>query len=126
MTNDEQIFLTAEAHFDAAHNLINYEGKCSNLHGHRWLVKAEFGPFTEMDLDPAGIALDFKTIRKDLNDVVDAYDHQYLNNFFGTPSAELIGLTIFRAMKKIEPTLFAIELFESPESKCRIELNHGS
>lgn len=30
--------LQAEAHFDAAHFLTNYYGKCENLHGHRWRV----------------------------------------------------------------------------------------
>jgi 6-pyruvoyltetrahydropterin/6-carboxytetrahydropterin synthase len=32
--------LQAEAHFDAAHFLTNYHGKCENLHGHRWRVVA--------------------------------------------------------------------------------------
>ncbi len=26
-------------HFDAAHQLPNYSGKCANLHGHRWEVE---------------------------------------------------------------------------------------
>lgn len=32
--------LQAEAHFDGAHFLTNYYGKCENLHGHRWRVVA--------------------------------------------------------------------------------------
>ena len=120
--NNEQIFLTAEGHFDAAHNLVNYVGKCSDLHGHRWVVKAEFGPFTEDELDESGIALDFKDIRLKLGAIIDLYDHKYLNNFFDLPSAEKISLQIFRSMKRFYPDkLFAIEVFESPESKCRIQ-----
>ena len=34
-------FIQAEDHFDAAHFLAGYEGKCRNLHGHRWRVVAE-------------------------------------------------------------------------------------
>ena len=120
---NEVIFLTAEVHFDAAHNLVNYTGKCSNLHGHRWVVKAEFGPFTEDELDKSGIALDFKDIKKDLNDIIDVYDHQYLNNFFDLPSAEKIALQLFRTMKSLHKDLYAIDLFESPESKCRVMNN---
>lgn len=32
--------LQAEAHFDGAHFLTSYYGKCENLHGHRWRVVA--------------------------------------------------------------------------------------
>ena len=33
--------LTAEASFDSAHFLAGYNGKCRNIHGHRWLIKVE-------------------------------------------------------------------------------------
>lgn len=32
--------LETEQSFDSAHFLSGYEGKCSNLHGHRWRVVA--------------------------------------------------------------------------------------
>ena len=32
--------VSAQAHYDAAHFLRNYEGKCSRLHGHRYVVEA--------------------------------------------------------------------------------------
>lgn len=32
--------LQAEAHFDSAHFLADYYGKCENLHGHRWRIVA--------------------------------------------------------------------------------------
>ena len=32
--------LQAETHFDGAHFLTDYYGKCENLHGHRWRVVA--------------------------------------------------------------------------------------
>lgn len=35
--------LIAEGHFDSAHFLHGYDGKCENLHGHRWRVVATFG-----------------------------------------------------------------------------------
>ncbi len=33
--------LRTEGHFDSAHFLANYEGKCRNIHGHRWVVDVE-------------------------------------------------------------------------------------
>ena len=33
--------LKTEHSFDAAHFLYGYEGKCSNIHGHRWRVVLE-------------------------------------------------------------------------------------
>ena len=32
--------LKTESAFDAAHFLSDYDGKCENLHGHRWRVIA--------------------------------------------------------------------------------------
>ena len=34
-------YLKTEASFDAAHFLWKYEGKCRNIHGHRWNVAVE-------------------------------------------------------------------------------------
>ena len=31
-------YLATKASFDAAHFLWKYEGKCRNIHGHRWNV----------------------------------------------------------------------------------------
>ena len=33
--------LKTEASFDSAHFLAGYNGKCSNLHGHRWKIVLE-------------------------------------------------------------------------------------
>lgn len=33
--------LKTEAAFDSAHFLHGYNGKCSNIHGHRWIIEAE-------------------------------------------------------------------------------------
>ena len=37
-TGGKMYYLTVENSFDSAHFLHGYEGKCSNLHGHRWRV----------------------------------------------------------------------------------------
>ena len=36
-------YLKTEAAFDSAHFLKDYQGKCKNLHGHRWRVIISIG-----------------------------------------------------------------------------------
>lgn len=125
MPNNEEIYLQVEGHFDAAHNLVNYNGKCANLHGHRWKVFIELGPFNEDDLDASGIAYDFKDIKLYLKELLDLFDHEYLNNFFDRPSAELIALRLYRDLRKSFDNVYSLELYESPESRCRVG-RHGA
>ena len=68
--------IATEASFDAAHFLKNYKGKCSNIHGHRWRVV--IGTTAESLQDTVhleGMVTDFKDLKSDLNEVVDALDH---------------------------------------------------
>ncbi len=65
--------LTCEASFDAAHFLTNYEGKCANIHGHRWRVILAI----KGDLDN-GMVVDFNIIKKDLKELCDYFDHTFI------------------------------------------------
>lgn len=88
--------LMIQTHFAAAHNLLNYQGDCENLHGHNW--KVEVTVKTEV-LDEAGLGIDFKILKKKTNEVMDLLDHKYLNDlemFKATsPSSEHISRYIF-------------------------------
>lgn len=69
-------YLKSEHSFDSAHFLANYEGKCRNIHGHRWRIIIEImSPSlnTEEALD--GMIVDFSTLKKDIKDEVDYFDH---------------------------------------------------
>ena len=71
--------LTTEAHFDSAHFLTDYYGKCENLHGHRWRVvasieAAELGQEgTERDM-----VMDFGAFKRVVREEADALDHTFL------------------------------------------------
>ena len=56
-----------EESFDSAHFLAGYDGKCSNLHGHRWRIV--------MEAKLRGMVTDFGDIRRDLKELADFYDH---------------------------------------------------
>ena len=68
--------ISAQAHYDAAHFLRNYEGKCSRLHGHRYVIEAAL---QATELDDSGIAFDFIDLKKALRDIADGLDHENLN-----------------------------------------------
>ena len=60
--------LKTEHSFDAAHFLYGYEGKCSNIHGHRWRVVAEVSSDElETTGQNRGMYVDFGDLKKDLN-----------------------------------------------------------
>ncbi len=65
--------ITSESSFDAAHFLTNYEGKCKNIHGHRWRVVVTIkGELTN------GMLVDFGGFKKDIKDLCDYFDHSFI------------------------------------------------
>jgi 6-pyruvoyltetrahydropterin/6-carboxytetrahydropterin synthase len=81
--------VTVEDTFAAGHYLRNYKGKCENPHGHNYRVRVTLAG---MELDKAGLLLDFKDLREVMKPVIDKLDHQMMNDLepFTTlnPSAE--------------------------------------
>jgi 6-pyruvoyltetrahydropterin/6-carboxytetrahydropterin synthase len=93
--------LTVKTGFAAAHNLINYQGDCENLHGHNWKVEVTI---TAHELDQAGLAIDFKILKRETNALLDELDHKYVNqhHFFTelSPSSENIARYLYQEMSK--------------------------
>ncbi len=78
--------LSTTASFDAAHFLSNYNGKCKNIHGHRWNVFLEVSG----DLNN-GMLVDFNVLKKDLKELCDYFDHSFIVEK-GSLSEELMAL----------------------------------
>ena len=71
--------LKTESAFDAAHFLSDYDGKCENLHGHRWRVIA----WIEVDeLQTSGqekdMVVDFGDFKRALRSLVAQFDHMFI------------------------------------------------
>ena len=67
--------LKTSASFDSAHFLAGYEGKCANIHGHRWTVEVTVsGPLWEEGQE-RGMLLDFGTLKKAVRNAADRFDH---------------------------------------------------
>jgi 6-pyruvoyltetrahydropterin/6-carboxytetrahydropterin synthase len=111
--------LFVEEHFDAAHYLPNYHGKCEKLHGHRFKVVARL---EAARLDETGLAYDFAQLKQHLREILAQFDHTCLNDVppldkIG-PSSENIAATIYDALQlrlSSSPVkLVNVEVWESP------------
>jgi 6-pyruvoyltetrahydropterin/6-carboxytetrahydropterin synthase len=111
--------LFVEEHFDAAHYLPNYHGKCEKLHGHRFKVVARF---EAAKLDETGLAYDFAELKQHLKEVLARFDHTCLNdvaplNKIG-PSSENIAAILYDGLQDRFPKspvkLASLEVWESP------------
>jgi 6-pyruvoyltetrahydropterin/6-carboxytetrahydropterin synthase len=119
--------IMVEKHFDAAHFLRDYKGKCENLHGHRYTIVVKV---RATQLNDIGLAYDFTDLKAHLNSILEKYDHICLNDVKPfdkiNPSAENLAATIFKELKRKlgkardkklgkEPvTLTAVEAWETP------------
>ena len=112
--------IVVEKHFEAAHFLRGYKGKCENIHGHRYTVRVRL---KSSKLNEIGLAYDFTDVKKYLAEIISRYDHASLNDIppFDkiNPSAENIASTIFNELKTRlagEPvSLSAVEAWENPQ-----------
>lgn len=71
--------LKVEHSFDSAHFLAGYDGKCRNIHGHRWKVEIEVQSDRLIDDGQLeGMVIDFSDLKKDVKEMVDYYDHAFI------------------------------------------------
>ncbi len=113
--------LDVEQHFDAAHFLRGYQGKCEALHGHRFRVAIRV---KAPGVDEIGIAYDFVLLKQHLAGILSRFDHTCLNDVppFDkiNPSSENIAATIYNELKPklagTPVTLSGVEVWESPQS----------
>jgi 6-pyruvoyltetrahydropterin/6-carboxytetrahydropterin synthase len=62
-----------EVHIDASHRLLHYQGKCANLHGHRWKVEVWIEGIPDTT---TGILVDYTLIKN----LIGKFDHQIILN----------------------------------------------
>lgn len=123
--------LRVECAFEAAHRVVGYPGKCDRLHGHNWVVEAVF---RGTELDGLGMLIDFKTAKKALAEILDEFDHYYLNDFSPfkdgvNPTAENLARIIYERLEartevmESSAHLAALTVWESPKSSVTYERN---
>jgi 6-pyruvoyltetrahydropterin/6-carboxytetrahydropterin synthase len=84
--------VSVKRHFSAAHCLHEVGGKCEELHGHNFFVEVSVAGNA---LDDHGLLLDFRLLKKWIDESLVDLDHRFLNEaapFKGAnPSAEHIA-----------------------------------
>jgi len=113
--------VSVEQHFDAAHFLRGYQGKCEALHGHRFRVVARV---RAPRIDDIGMAYDFAELKRHLRDILSRFDHTCLNDVppFDkiNPSSENIATTVYSELQDrlaaAPVSIASVEVWESPQS----------
>lgn len=87
-----RIAVTKEVTFDCAHLLTDYEGKCSNLHGHTYKLQVTLAAFIpEMNTQKkcaeasswkdCGMVIDFNDLKKSIEKIaISKFDHVCILN----------------------------------------------
>ena len=107
--------------FDAAHVLPWHPGKCRNLHGHTYRLEVS----VEGPVGPHGIVTDFADLDTIVRrEVLDRYDHTYLNDLLDNPTAELVAADAWKRLEHLGAggalTLISLRLWETPESSVEL------
>lgn len=74
-------YLTKIFHFEAAHALVGYDGKCRNIHGHSYELRVTVKgmPLNEPDNPKNGMVIDFHDLKQIVNqEVVEKIDHSFI------------------------------------------------
>lgn len=119
--------LLISADFAAAHRLREYDGNCERLHGHNWKVDVALRAEA---LDDLGMALDFREAKRLIGEVLDQFDHQYLNDVGAfrelNPTTENIARTVYQMLAAKLPdgvTVARVTAWES--DNCGVSYTAG-
>lgn len=130
--------LKCSAAFDSAHFLSGYEGKCANIHGHRWVIEASFaGDKLQPDGDKRGMLVDFGDLKKAVRGLADKFDHVLIYES-GTlrektlealyeegfrliavpfrPTAECFAKYFYDRLKETRLPIVSVTVFETPDN----------
>ena len=134
--------LKSEIQFDTAHYLCGYQGKCKNIHGHRYRLVVKV---SSQDLHETGhlrgMVDDFSSVKEALKKIHDRFDHKLVVEASEEgkevakkleesglafeivfvpyrPTAEEMSRDIYRKLKADGVAVTEVELFETPTNSC--------
>ena len=67
--------ITKKIETETGHRLVNYNGKCAHLHGHRYQWEVTV---SAAELDPTGFVMDYGDLKQILKETVDLLDHAFI------------------------------------------------
>jgi 6-pyruvoyltetrahydropterin/6-carboxytetrahydropterin synthase len=103
--------------FEAAHRLPWHPGRCRDLHGHSYRLEIT----VEGPVGDDGIVIDFADLRDVVQrEVLDRYDHRYLNDLMDNPTAELLAAEVWKRLEAADLAVVRIRLWETAD--CSVEI----
>ena len=101
----------------AAHWLaLDYESKCSNLHGHNWIITVYLKAY---ELNKSGMVMDFTEIKQKIKSKL---DHKILNDVLDfNPTAENLAFFI---CDSLSPHCFRVDVTESENNTASYWREH--
>ena len=131
-------YLKTSAAFDSAHFLSGYNGKCANIHGHRWTIEVKIASdkLTESG-EKRGMMIDFSDLKSAVKSLADEYDHALIYekgslkiatlaalNDEGfrlievpfRPTAECFAECFFHALTDKGLPVFSVTVYETPDN----------
>jgi 6-pyruvoyltetrahydropterin/6-carboxytetrahydropterin synthase len=130
--------LVTSAHFDSAHFLFGYVGKCKNIHGHRWTVRVTVeGEELISSGEKRGMLIDFSDLKAAVKALADRLDHKLIyetgslkpsmvtaldDEGFALfevpfrPTAECFARFFFDELKNGGLSVCRVEVFETPDN----------
>lgn len=131
-------YLKTTAAFDSAHFLSGYNGKCSNLHGHRWTIEVKVkSEKLNTTGQCRGMIMDFGELKKAVRKLADSFDHAVIceegtlkektikafseENFKlitvpFRPTAECFAKYFFELLSKENIPVKSVTVYETPEN----------
>lgn len=114
------ITISKEFHFSASHRLYGLAEShpCSRTHGHNYVVTFYFSG----NVDENGFVIDYRELQPIKDFIDNVLDHQHLNDVFSfNPTVESMSKELFCRFKEQFPQLSAVEMSETPKTRCRYE-----
>ena len=113
--------VTIKKTFSAAHRISEIGGRCETLHGHNFLVEVSVAAEA---LNATGLVVDFRTLKRWTEAVLDELDHKYLNEleYFKerNPSSEQIARYLYEKIDEMarreQAHLSRVTVWESENS----------
>ena len=103
--------------FEAAHRLPWYDGPCRELHGHGYRLEVT----VEGPVGPDGFVVDFHELAAVVRrEVVDRYDHRYLNDLMENPTAELVAHEIWKRLEAADLAVSRLRLWETATAMVEV------
>ena len=112
--------LQTNASFDSAHFLKGYQGKCSNIHGHRWKVEVTVAAEeVEETGQIRGMVVDFRTLKDGLKEKT---KEALLEEEFRIvelpfrPTAENLAEYFYDELEQMQYQVVLVKVYETPNN----------